>query len=98
MKQLFVQTLSSVPGIVNIQANQDNLNKTQNTNNVNYVDLIEVFHTPQGWDFIAAVSILNGVPAKCVLEELQSQMQHELKKHNQKVNNITIFIRGVENV
>ncbi|VEU76282.1 hypothetical protein [Mycoplasmopsis columboralis] len=106
IKKLFVYKLSSIPGIVKIQKNENNL--TENSQKTEFIDmdnlqtdpieLVEVYSTPNGWSFVAAVSVLSSVAVKPLVEELYSQMYYELRKKKEILNKITILVRGVENV
>ncbi|VEU74672.1 Uncharacterised protein [Mycoplasmopsis citelli] len=98
MKKLFVLKLSSVPGIVNIQANQESQTSEIQNESLDPMDWVEVFLTPNGWSFVASIKVLNAISVKPLMEELYSQINYELEKQKEKISNITIFIRGVKNV
>ncbi|WP_036464018.1 hypothetical protein [Mycoplasmopsis sturni] len=101
IKELFVNAITTIPGVVKIVKNDDAwLQKNHSSNCIPDCDLDKVWAVKKskGWDLAASIVIMPNVAAKAIIEELHSQVYFELKKDKQKIENLTIFVKGVENV
>ncbi|WP_025755220.1 hypothetical protein [Mycoplasmopsis cricetuli] len=94
VKTLFIKTISSIPGVVYVHGTDENIDKNEEV--LKEYEYINVKLTPKGWDFVGSITILRSIAAKQLIEEIYTQMNFELKKERQKLNNITIFVKGVK--
>ncbi|MFV8499566.1 hypothetical protein ACNQ1M_00505 [Mycoplasma sp. VS424B] len=100
IKQLCIDSLSAVPGIVKLHKPTLDLDKPCDELDdcqALLPELINVTTSSTGLSVQLAFTILDGVSAKFIVTQLFKQIDFALKKKKLKLLNLTVIIKGVNN-
>ncbi|VEU63025.1 hypothetical protein [Mycoplasmopsis bovirhinis] len=92
VKELFINILTSTPGIKEIHPVQHTINVVAR---MEISDLIVVYQLDNIWSFQACISILAGINAAELISEIHQKLTYQFKLQKQKLKNLTITIKGV---
>ncbi|SJZ47485.1 hypothetical protein [Mycoplasmopsis verecunda] len=100
IRQLCIDSLSAVPGIVKLHKPSIDLDKPCSDAeecSVLLPDLINVSQSSSGLSIQLAITTLDGVPTKFIISQLFKQLDFLLKKKKLKLSNLTVIVKGVTN-
>ncbi|MFV8418708.1 hypothetical protein [Mycoplasma sp. Sp33II] len=100
IRQICVDSLSAVPGIVKLHKPTLDLDKScEDTAECDTLlpELINITTSSAGLSLQLAFSILDDVSAKFIVTQLFKQIDFALKKKKLKLLNLTVIIKGVNN-
>ncbi|MEA4115284.1 hypothetical protein VBM87_00595 [Mycoplasma sp. 744] len=86
---LFIDVLSSTPGVARII--KKDLNK------YNYFNDINVEYNNGVWNFTVSLIILENANCKDILTSISSLLNYKLKMNKMKLGKLNIFIEGINN-
>ncbi|AKA50214.1 hypothetical protein VO56_03150 [Mycoplasmopsis gallinacea] len=103
-QEIFYRVIIAQPGIVSIlplnnsssEQEQEELDWPLDEKQI--FNRLHVFQSNQGWVFKVNLQIQNDISVNIISKEILQRLQYELKKKKMKLDNLTIFIKGVINV
>ncbi|QIW62106.1 hypothetical protein [Mycoplasmopsis gallinacea] len=103
-QEIFYRVIIAQPGIVSIlPLNNSGLEQEQEEldwplDEKQIFNRLHVYQLNQGWVFKVNLQIQNDISVNIISKEILQRLQYELKKKKMKLDNLTIFIKGVINV
>ncbi|MHA3785905.1 hypothetical protein [Mycoplasma sp. Z244C] len=100
IRQICIESLSAVPGIVKLHRPTLDLDKPyEDADECTTLlpEMINITTSSTGLSLQLAFSILDGVSAKFIVTQLFKQIDFALKKKKLKLLNLTVIIKGVNN-
>lgn len=94
-REIFLQVLSSIPGIVSIHAINLNSEQSESETDKNIYEILQVEKLQKGWRFGCSLKILYGLSAKSIVNQIYKQLKFILSNNKEKLYGINIFIKGV---
>lgn len=94
-REIFLQVLSSIPGIVSIHEINLSSDQIDEENRKDINEILQVEKLQKGWRFGCSLVILYGLSAKSIVNQIYKQLKFILSKNKEKIYGINIFIKGV---
>ncbi|MCR8966786.1 hypothetical protein [Mycoplasma zalophidermidis] len=89
VSKIFIDILESTPGVYSIQCKQDETNQCSECVIINQYDTT--------WDFTATITLIKNSNCKNIVSSIHSLLRFALRKNNQKLGKLNIFIGGLNN-
>ncbi|RIV16684.1 hypothetical protein [Mycoplasmopsis gallopavonis] len=104
-KKTFLKVLLSTIGVTKLHQLSFNqkltneieidVNDIQDIEAIQLLEFVYAIQTDKGWNINVAISLLDGVPAKFMVSQLQNATKSSFAKLNAEFNKLTVIIKGV---
>ncbi|WLP85366.1 hypothetical protein [Mycoplasma seminis] len=99
IRQLCIDSLSAVPGVIKLHKPSLDLDKSCSDAEeceVILQDVINITSVDNSHSVQIAITVLDGVSVKFIVTQLFKQIDFALRKKKQKLNSLTVIVKGVQ--